>query len=216
MQKLTFIFLLISSISPLKGLTKDLHRETEKRPQLFLTKLSQSKIKELTRGSILIKSDLKTVYKKNSKEYANGLQEFNYFAGAVHNKSCNTALRKMSRYEDYKTFIDFIKDSKFNESSEMLYFRFDHTLLPFPISLNFKIQRIRGPGIYHYSFDNGFLKGLKGKIKVDHFSNKRNCLFQINARWKGNHTGINSLIFEMFTTTLGKLGIRKVFRISQF
>lgn len=180
--------------------------------KLFLKDLSQNQIRQLDKGEVLVYSEI------NSKEIkVNGqntkTQAFEYFAAGKHPKSCTKALYKMSFYEKYDSYIDFIQKSHYNEVSKELYFHFDHGLLPFPIRLNFKIERITTTGIYKYYFDNGFLKGLEGNIKVDHYQDK--CLFQIDAHWVGPDTGVNDTIFEMFTTTLGKLGIQKIFRISQ-
>lgn len=142
-------------------------------------------------------------------------QSFSYYIGGLHKKECRIALRKMSLYEEYSKFIDFIKKSKYEEKTQNIYLLFDHTLLPFPISVAFKIERIKKPGKYQFFFDKGFMKGLKGIISVTN-SFHGLCLMEIKAEWRGADTGINDTIFEIFMNTLGKMGTSKVFRISEF
>ncbi len=175
----------------------------------FLKELNKRQKEKILSGDVYISSNMDTL-KSNPPQ-----QALDYFAAGKHKKSCRKALIKMSSYENYSSYIDFIKESSYNDETQELNFLFEHTLLPFPIRLKFKIERILGEGKYQYFFDTGFLKGLKGNIKVDQIKEDKRCLFQIDAKWIGPDTGIGDTIFEIFTTTLGKVGIKKIYRISE-
>ncbi len=139
-------------------------------------------------------------------------QSFELYTQGLHSKGCVYAMRKLSLYEQYKDFLSFVTESSYEK--ETVNFLLDHTLLPFSMRLKFKIPRIRKPGAYPFTFDAGFLKGLKGKIHLKKMKDKR-CLFTLTANWKGPHTGIPNLIFEVFSSTLTEMGMKHLFRISR-
>ena len=142
----------------------------------------------------------------------NNRQKLRYYSAGLHPRSCAKALIKMSRYESYRDFISFITHSRYSDQTKKIYLRFSHVLLPYPLTLYFSIARITRPGIYPFVFPIGILKGLKGEIQVAPYG--RRCLMEVSANWEGKTTGINDLVFEVFSITLGRLGIKKMFRVS--
>ncbi|HAZ12423.1 MAG: hypothetical protein A2X86_15910 [Bdellovibrionales bacterium GWA2_49_15] len=130
----------------------------------------------------------------------------------LHKKSCARALAILSQYENFKNHIDFVKDSRYTEATQEIYLLLSSSLLPFDMSLSFKIPRITGPGDYAFSFQKGFLKDLVGTIHIA--DEKEFCLFYTEASWSGPYSNIPSPIFELFSTTLSRLSMEKLFKIS--
>jgi len=128
-------------------------------------------------------------------------------------KSCRDTLRKLSRYETYSNYVGFIKKSTYNDDKERVHFALSSSLLPFDMILEFKLPRIKQAGAYPFSFDNGFLKDLKGVIQVEEHSGK--CLFFTTASWKGKSTGIPDSILSFFSQALSKLSMENMFRIAK-
>lgn len=140
------------------------------------------------------------------------IQELHFTIAGLHEKSCDYALKKLSLYENYSQFIDFVKESKYDEKNQEINFLLDHALLPYSMRLIFKLPRIEKPGAYPFTFELGILKNLHGTIyAIDH---KNRCLFFTKADWEGPHTGFPDLLFELFSQTLSKLTMERLFRIS--
>jgi hypothetical protein len=158
-------------------------------------------------GSVFSESNV-----KNSTINGVESQELAFTIAGLHPKSCEYALKKLSVYEGYSKFLDFVKDSKYNEKTNEINFLLSHALLPYDMRLIFNLPRITKPGIYPFTFDIGILNGLKGNIYV--INHKGRCLFFTKADWKGPHTGVPSLILELFSSALSKLGMEKLFRVS--
>ena len=148
---------------------------------------------------------------KNSEESLT--QSFNFSISGLHNKDCQFVLKKLSLYESYTNFLDFVKESKYNEKKEEINFLLSHVLMPFDMRLIFRLPRITKPGVYNFGFDQGFLKGLTGKIHVVNHTNK--CLFYTTAQWQGPHTQIPNKVLEIFTRALSIHSMTHLFRISQ-
>jgi len=175
---------------------------------LDINKIPDNIRKKINNGNIYTSSNV-------SDHFLNKIhfQKFQFQSYAMHSKSCNIALSKISQYENYKSYIGYIKRSSYSKKINQLYLRIDHLLLPRPFVLVFKIDRMIEPGIYKFLFQEGILVGLKGKIDITEYKNK--CYFSIKANWEGKHSGFPNTMFEMFTSTLAKLGINKIFKISQ-
>ena len=168
----------------------------------------KKKLKEkILEGSIFSESRV-----KSSTFGENKIQELNFSIAGLHEKSCTYALKTLSLYEGYSKFIDFVKESTYDEKTEMINFKLSHTLLPYDMRLIFKLPRINKTGKYNFVFDEGILKNLKGTINVINHENR--CLFYSKADWKGPTTGFPDLIFEFFSQTLAKMTMEKLFRIS--
>ena len=140
------------------------------------------------------------------------IQELHFTIAGLHPKSCEYALKKLSLYENYSSFLDFVKESRYDEATQGINFLLSHPLLPYEMRLIFKLPRIEKPGVYPFTFDIGILKNLKGNIyAIEH--NKR-CLFYTKADWEGAHTNFPNIVFELFSQTLSKLTMERLFRIS--
>jgi hypothetical protein len=139
-------------------------------------------------------------------------QSLHFSLAGMHKKTCPPVLAKISRYETYKNHLDFIKESTYDDIRERIRFKLSSSLLPFDMLLDFKLPRITSPGSYPFSFDNGFLAGLKGDIHVS--EEKRGCFFYVSANWNGPHSSIPNTIFEFFTQTLTKIAMTNLFRLA--
>ena len=140
-------------------------------------------------------------------------QKLRYEIIGLHTRSCQVALSRLSQYTRYKEWVSLIKESRYSLAQKRVFFKISHTLLPFNMGIDFKLPIIKKPGHYLFEFDKGFLKGLKGIIKVKEKQNR--CLFHTQAQWQGPHTGINSTLFSFFSRTLGVLTMKKLFSISR-
>ena len=167
-------------------------------------KLKKSLWKKIEKGQNYSKSEVKT-----QKE----TQSLDFLSLGLHPKSCQIALVKISRYEYYEQFLDFVKKSTYDDSSKRLYLELEHSLLPFSMNLNFVIDRVSKPGVYPFHFDGGFLKGLKGTIRASQYQDR--CFLVAKANWQGPDTSIPDTAFELFTEAMGQLTLRNLFRISK-
>ncbi len=140
-------------------------------------------------------------------------QSLNYLIAGLHKKNCSYAMVKLSQYERYEDFVDFVTKSEYSDSKERIRLYLSHTFLPFNMVLDFKIKRITGPGSYPFQFDAGFLKGLKGMINVS--KHKERCLFATTAKWRGPDSGIPDSVFSFFSQALGRLAMERLFRVSE-
>jgi hypothetical protein len=143
-----------------------------------------------------------------------GEQQLKLFVAAIHPRSCTRALRKLSLYENYPQYMDFIKQGQYDEKAQKITFHVDHLLLPFPMILSFKFPRLTGPGHYPFTLESGFLKNLQGTIGVAEVAEY--CLLSLKADWKGPDTPIPNVAFELFLQTVGKLGLEHLIRVSRF
>lgn len=165
-------------------------------------------IKEnILKGEIFSESKVKSFNKGAVK-----LQSLSFSIAGLHPKSCTYALKTLSLYEEYSHFLNFVKESQYDESKKEINFLISHMLLPYDMRLIFNLPRITTTGVYPFTFDIGILKDLKGKINVSEYLGR--CLFYSNAEWTGPHTGFPNSIFELFSQVLSKLSMENLFRIS--
>jgi hypothetical protein len=168
--------------------------------------ISKGQLDDLRAGNVISEGDVKSPSDKD--------QEMHLFVAGIHPRNCTRAMRKLSLYENYSQYIDFIKESKYDENNQKIHFIIDHTLLPFPMSLSFKIPRITKEGHYPFTFDNGFLKDLKGTVVVKEVG--KFCLLGLKTDWRGPQSKIPNLVFETFVETAAKLGLEHLIRVSLF
>ena len=140
------------------------------------------------------------------------IQELHFSIAGFHQKSCEYALKKLSLYESYSKFLDFVKISQYDEQKQEINFLLSHVLLPYDMRLIFNLPRITKEGTYPFSFDQGILKDLKGTIYVEKIDNR--CLFYSKADWSGKDTKIPNVVFEFFSQTLAKMTMERLFRLS--
>ncbi len=164
--------------------------------------------KKILRGKIFVHSNV-TDFKVDKKRK----QKLDYTLAGLHKKSCSFALTKLSRYEEYKNYLSAVKDSKYDEKKQRIFLHLKSDLLNIGFILNFKLPRITKEGTYPFLFDRGFLKGLTGNITVYEHYNR--CFLHIKADWEGPHSSYPNLILEMFSSTIGRIAMSRLFQISQ-
>jgi hypothetical protein len=162
-------------------------------------------------GEIFSESNvLSSTIDVNGKKTEN--QELHFTIAGLHPKSCEYALKKLSLYENYSSFLDFVKTSQYDKKIGEINFMLSHPLLPYNMRLIFKLPRIDKVGVYPFVFEQGILNNLKGNIYA--INHKNRCLFFTKADWSGPHTGFPNLIFEFFSQTLAKMSMERLFRLS--
>ncbi|EQC46211.1 hypothetical protein [Bacteriovorax sp. Seq25_V] len=152
------------------------------------------------------------IYRKAVVNSDKGIQSLDYQIHGIHPNKCSSALKKLSRYEKFHEYLDIVKLSGYSDKKGEIYLFLDSSLMPFPMSLHFKIERITKPGKYQFSFDKGFLKGLLGTIEVT--QTPKGCYFYANSHWKGKASKIPDSVFEIFSETIGELAMKNLFRVS--
>ncbi|HLE11422.1 MAG: hypothetical protein A2504_17390 [Bdellovibrionales bacterium RIFOXYD12_FULL_39_22] len=172
----------------------------------------EAPLNEITKSEILEDKTFVESIVTNLEKDKKKIQTLKFHAAGLHKKSCTFALRKMSLYEKQKDYLSFVKESTYDEKSERINLLLSSPILPFNMILDFKIERITEPGKYNFVFDKGFLKDLKGEINAS--AHKDRCFFYVRADWVGPDTNFPNKVFEFFSSTLGKLGIDNMFRVS--
>lgn len=176
--------------------------------QLKKLNLKPNVNRAVLKGDVYSNSEVESFKEGNLEK-----QSLTFRIVGLHPKSCRFALRKLAHYESYQNHLDFIKKSLYSEEKKRVRFHLQSSLLPFDMILDFIIPRIKSPGSYPFMFDKGFLKDLKGTINI--YDYKGECLFYTKADWKGPDTGINDTIFEIFSSTLSKISMENLIRISR-
>lgn len=211
MRSLFFTLLLIFFINqnslaqPKVNLPKGYGQTLASKVKPFFS-LSEGEIEDLLAGEVLSTGKVSSV--------ASGKQDLFLFVSGIHPRSCQRAMRKLSLYENYPNYIDFIKTSFYDDKNQKWSFTIDHALLPFAMIVKFKLPRITGEGLYPFTFEDGFLKDLKGTVIVQNLGT--HCLLGLRADWVGPETKIPNLIFGTFIQTVGKLGLEHLIRVSLF
>lgn len=169
---------------------------------------SDSILKRVAKGDVISVAKV-----ESKKEKGQDYQELSVYGAGLHPKNCTFALRKLSLYENYSEYVGVISKSSYDDRTERVTFHIESSLLPFNMIMDFKIPRIKKPGVYPFTFDKGFVKGLRGHINVHQDKNK--CLLMVRASFYGPDTGINDTILEFFTQALVKLALNNLIRISK-
>ncbi|MCK5074350.1 MAG: hypothetical protein KAQ98_13050 [Bacteriovoracaceae bacterium] len=173
--------------------------------------MSNSSIKEIKKHRIISSTTVSgTTEKIGDKKIKKQILDLS-IAG-LHKRTCNHAIPKLFHYEDYKNQIGIVKMSSYNDKTGKIYILLEAPILKTHFVMSFKIPRIKKTGLYHFTFDRGFLKGLVGEIHVSSTGNK--CLIFTKAHWKGKKSAFPNLIFELFVKTASKMAMTKLFRIS--
>lgn len=174
-----------------------------------ITPLKKVQLEKIEKGEVIAFSEVTTHLPKGEK---NKKQSLNFFIAGLHKKSCRYAMRKLSMYEKLKNYLGFVTESLYDPKTKIISLTLDHALLPISMGMTFKIPRIKKEGTYPYSFHRGFLKGLRGNIHL--FKHKNRCLFYTDANWYGPHSGYSDFIFELFSSTLARIAMNNLLRIS--
>lgn len=204
--KLLLLATILVSLSPVFS------TENKEKPttieELPITENIKNKIKN---GEVYVHSKVKNFDRKVGKE-TKEFQSLDFAIAGLHTRDCRFALRKLSRYESFSKFLGVIKKSDYDEKKEEIYLLISSPILPKDMVMQFKIPRIKKPGIYTFMFDRGFLKGLTGTIHVSEY--KKRCHFYTKADWEGPDTKFPNMVFELFTRTLGQISMERLFKIS--
>lgn len=168
--------------------------------------LSEGQMEDLLKGEVISTGK---VHSPTDKE-----QQMFLFVAGIHPRNCTRAMRKLSLYENYHNYMEFIKTSSYNEKTQKFSFTIDHALLPFPMIVGFKIPRITKPGHYPFTFEDGFLKDLKGTVIVQDV--EKFCLLGLKTDWRGPESRIPNVVFSTFVQTVGKMGLEHLIRVSLF
>lgn len=167
---------------------------------------SEGQIEDLLKGEVI---SIGKVNSPTEKE-----QQMFLFVSGIHPRNCNRAMRKLSLYENYQNYMDFVKTSTYDEKNQKLSFTIDHTLLPFPMVVGFKIPRITKAGDYPFVFEDGLLKDLQGRVIVREIG--KFCLLGLKTDWRGPQSKIPNIVFSTFVQTVGKLGLEHLIRVSYY
>ena len=167
---------------------------------------TEGQIEDLLKGEVI---SVGKVHSPAPKE-----QQMFLFVSGIHPRNCTRAMRKLSLYENYHQYMDFIKTSTYNEKTQKFSFSIDHALLPFPMVVGFKIPRITKEGYYPFTFEDGFLRDIKGTVIVQEMG--KFCILGLKADWRGPESRLPNLIFGTFVQTVGKLGLEHLIRVSYF
>ncbi len=185
------------------NLPKAFSRSVNEKTAPFFS-LSEGQTEDLLEGEVISQGKVDSPTEE--------IQQMMLFVSGIHPRNCTRAMRKLSLYENYHNYMDFIKKSSYDEKTQKFSFVVDHTLLPFPMVVGFKIPRITGQGHYPFTFEDGFLKDLKGTVIVQEVG--KFCLLGLKADWKGPDSKIPDLVFSTFVQTVGKLGLEHLIRVS--
>lgn len=182
-----------------------------------LNDISENIRSEILKGHVYVDTQVESAKKIENKVELE-IQTLNFSIYGLHPQNCQLSLRKLSRYEQYQNYLNFVKKSEYNELTQKPTFLLSSSLLPFSMILSFKLPRITKPGSYPFSFDQGFLQGLTGTIEVNEemVNKKARCFFKTHASWGGTKTSIPNSLFEFFVNTLAKMSMEKLFHISSY
>ncbi len=132
----------------------------------------------------------------------------------VHPSSCKIALKKLSRYETYKDFLPFVKESSYQEDTSQVSLKVKSKLLPIIVPLTFNLPRIEKAGSYPFTIQGGLFDGLKGTIYIQDLVESNRCFFTTLSHWEGVHTGFPNIVIQKATTILSKSSMQKLFSVS--
>jgi hypothetical protein len=200
---LTLLFFSSSSYAAHISLTKAQSEKLQK----FITEKwnSQSQIlKNLQEQEVISEA--------TAQQVSQSQQSLSLKVIALHPRTCQRGLKKISLYEDYKSHMSFLQKSEYDEKKQMVFFTIDHSLLPYAMVLNFKLPRIKSESVTHYIFTHGLFKNLQGEIHVQSIDNR--CVYFMQASWLGETTKLNASIVEAFAQTLTKIGLEHLMRIA--
>lgn len=145
----------------------------------------------------------------------NGLQSLKVKVAGIHPQKCAYAIPKMANFKNYKNYSSIIKKSRYD--GEKAWFYLDGTLLPFAMTIEFKIPPIKKVGDHLITLQKGIFPGLKAKLRIRDFkSSAGKCLFSLDAKWKGKETKIPDLVMKAFTQTLTKITLDALIRKTRY
>lgn len=163
-------------------------------------KLSKKSYSYLKKSELLAESTVGSTGKN---------QTMNMKVAGAHDKKCTKILRKLSLFDQYKNWISFVHESKYDPENRLLTIRADHTLLPFPMIVHVLVDKPTKEGVYPFVFPTGIFTGLKGKMHIK--QTQKHCAVYSEANWSG-HKKIPDFVVEVFSETLTKLAAQALLR----
>jgi len=200
---LLFIFTVISPLEGYSAFNSSSLPQPIKKKLRQEQNLSETQIEELWKGEVLSRVNVKT--KQNT-------QSLDLWVSAFHPQNCRKALRKISHYEGYNEFLNFVKSSQYDDKTHRWQIKLDHFLMPFPMYLDFKMPRVKKEGNYPFTFEKGFLSGLIGEVEARETAGR--CQLTLSSKWSGPKSKIPDMIFASFVQTLAELGLSHLIRSS--
>ena len=174
---------------------------------------SDAILSSLREGKMLVKSKVSSHQEKGPNNTVLKKQIFDFEMLAYHPRACRLALRKISMYESYKDFISFVAVSDYDVKSQKWSVTVDHTLFYGKMYLALTFPRVKEAGIYPFVFlENSSMPGMTGRFILNDY--KGGCLVDLKSHYDGPTTTFPDTIFQIITSTLGRLGMEKLIRIS--
>ncbi|MBP5297389.1 MAG: hypothetical protein J6Y94_08685 [Bacteriovoracaceae bacterium] len=165
-----------------------------------------STIKRLQAGESYAKASLKAAATKGEKV-------FDFAVAGWHPRDCATALPRLTRYEKYNHYLPFVTQSTYQDATQTIDLLFKVWIIPFSLELRFQIPRMTKAGRYPFTFKEGFLPDLKGKVTAQDLEQR--CLVLIPAPWQGPDPEINAFLFELFAQTAATKAMEKMLRVTR-
>ncbi len=143
-------------------------------------------------------------------------QELTIYTTGLHPKSCLFSSARISQYESYPLFVDYIKESFYSSESKNWHLLFESPLIPASFTLDFTFPRLTQTSenmTYPFHFPTGIFKDLKGTVSLEEIHGR--CRYTVRAYWKGEKTFISSPMMEFFIAAVAEIGMRKLFQFSK-
>lgn len=199
--KKIYYFLLMSLALDAVAVSK----ETNKYFESFLKKkefYSRSNLKYLTRGKILSNSDVSDASESQQKMWTK--------VAGLHSKKCKPVVDKLSKFEKYHEYMGFVDKSTYKDN--IFHIELKVSLIPVTFQADIKIDRFTKPGIYPFSMNAGFLKGMVGELLIEEKNDR--CFVYGRVDWTGKNLGFANFLLENGFLAMGKSGLESLFTLS--
>lgn len=172
---------------------------------------TRSNLDYLLEGRVIVNSVVEDAKNKDEEQ-----QKMIVQVAGIHGKNCSDSAAIISQYENFKSYIPFVKESDYRDGKVFLTIKAEP--IPVQFGLDLKIERIKEPGIYPYLMGLGIFQGMTGEVHfydyIDEKTQKKKCFYFANAFWQGKDTGYPNLLMETFTATIAKKGLERLFIMS--
>jgi hypothetical protein len=172
---------------------------------IYQLKYSENILRRVEKGDLISSAAVNFDEEKN-------FQSFKVYGLGYHKRTCKSAMRKLSVYENYPNYLSIINKTTYDENKKIANFLISPPLLSKDIDVFIKIERIKGQGHHPFQFISGSFTGLEGSIDLTDFKDR--CLFHISAYWSGPHSEIPGPILKLFLEAIVKMGLENLFRVS--
>jgi|GEM_PF-4443222 len=197
-----FIFLSTHSIAALKSDLRTILKERD-----FYTRTN---LEYLLEGHTVANSDVETYKGELNGEKDSKKQKMLTKVAAFHSLDCNPVLKKLSQYERYDSYFDFIKNSKYQNGHATM--NLNISLISVNFDIDMKIDRVNKVGKYDFILNAGDMKNVIGFLEVKELRGR--CFVYTSMTYDGVHSGYWDSFMETFFTKVAYLGVDKIFKIS--